>query len=609
MKKSFGIFRFKSIRTSIMVLFSVLIICAMLIFTVFSMNYLEDAVIENSQDYSMQLIRQVNGNLNSYIDYMENIAYMITENQDVVSFLQAQPSEYFQIKNRLTEQFTTILDSRPDISNIGILGESGRYLFNRGDESLNYYVDYKDLDWYQKAISSGEKAVSGQNQKKVKAVLSASHVQNVIVGKYPWVVTLSAPVMNKETGKTEGVFFVDLNYSSINSLGQNISLGNRGYVFIVDDEKNIIFHPQQQLLHSGVKTEKIEEVLQEESGSFVTEEGENSKLYTFCRSEKTGWTVVGVSYLNELLKNQDEIQQVYYMTAVLLLFAAILLASLISGEISKPLKQLQHSMKEVEKGNFKDAAMRIEGDNEIADLGTSFQIMTEKIQQLMEQSVQEQREKRKSELNALQSQINPHFLYNTLDSIIWMAESGKNQEVVLMTSSLAKLLRQSISNEDEIVTVEKEIGYTRSYLTIQKMRYKDQLEFEIDVQEEALDMPIVKLVVQPLVENAIYHGIKYADHKGMIQVKARIMEEKLVIIISDNGPGMKPEVLAHILEKRSVEGKNGKVGVYNVHNRLQLYYGPEYGLSYESVEGVGTTVFMTIPNPYWKEDEDETFIQ
>ena len=592
-----------------MVLFSVLIICAMLIFTVFSMNYLEDAVIENSQDYSMQLIRQVNGNLNSYIDYMENIAYMITENQDVVSFLQAQPSEYFQIKNRLTEQFTTILDSRPDISNIGILGESGRYLFNRGDESLNYYVDYKDLDWYQKAISSGEKAVSGQNQKKVKAVLSASHVQNVIVGKYPWVVTLSAPVMNQETGKTEGVFFVDLNYSSINSLGQNISLGNRGYVFIVDDEKNIIFHPQQQLLHSGVKTEKIEEVLQEESGSFVTEEGENSKLYTFCRSEKTGWTVVGVSYLNELLKNQDEIQQVYYMTAVLLLFAAILLASLISGEISKPLKQLQHSMKEVEKGNFKDAAMRIEGDNEIADLGTSFQIMTEKIQQLMEQSVQEQREKRKSELNALQSQINPHFLYNTLDSIIWMAESGKNQEVVLMTSSLAKLLRQSISNEDEIVTVEKEIGYTRSYLTIQKMRYKDQLEFEIDVQEEALDMPIVKLVVQPLVENAIYHGIKYADHKGMIQVKARIMEEKLVIIISDNGPGMKPEVLAHILEKRSVEGKNGKVGVYNVHNRLQLYYGPEYGLSYESVEGVGTTVFMTIPNPYWKEDEDETFIQ
>ena len=583
-----------------MVLFSVLIICAMLIFTVFSMNYLEDAVIENSQDYSMQLIRQVNGNLNSYIDYMENIAYMITENQDVVSFLQAQPSEYFQIKNRLTEQFTTILDSRPDISNIGILGESGRYLFNRGDESLNYYVDYKDLDWYQKAISSGEKAVSGQNQKKVKAVLSASHVQNVIVGKYPWVVTLSAPVMNKETGKTEGVFFVDLNYSSINSLGQNISLGNRGYVFIVDDEKNIIFHPQQQLLHSGVKTEKIEEVLQEESGSFVTEEGENSKLYTFCRSEKTGWTVVGVSYLNELLKNQDEIQQVYYMTAVLLLFAAILLASLISGEISKPLKQLQHSMKEVEKGNFKDAAMRIEGDNEIADLGTSFQIMTEKIQQLMEQSVQEQREKRKSELNALQSQINPHFLYNTLDSIIWMAESGKNQEVVLMTSSLAKLLRQSISNEDEIVTVEKEIGYTRSYLTIQKMRYKDQLEFEIDVQEEALDMPIVKLVVQPLVENAVQHGIREMLGDGVISLIIEKEDGYIRIAVSDNGVGMTESQIRAVMNGESysdsTDNDSNGIALDNVMHRLSLYYNRDdlFQISSEG-EGMGTEVAILLP--------------
>ena len=596
--------RFKNIRTSILVSFSVLIISALLIFTAFSMQYTQDAVIENSQDYAMQLVEQVNGNLDTYIDYMENIAYMITRNQDAGVFLKNESEE---TRKRLTEQFQTILDSRPDISSLGILGENGTVLINRGEDTLNPYVDYHEVDWYQQALNQTAAYLNGR-----KAVISASHVQNVIEDSYLWVVTLSVPITDNESGEVLGVFFADLNYSSINSLGKNISLGNRGYVFIVDDEENIIYHPQQQLLYSGVKTERIAKVLETDEGSFVVSEGDDSKVYTFRRSEKTGWTVVGVSYLSELMKNRDEIQDAYTLSALVLFVAAILLASLISREISKPLRVLRKSMKEVEKGNFGGEDVVITGDNEIADLGMSFNLMKQKIVQLMEQNVQEQKEKRKNELNALQSQINPHFLYNTLDSIIWMAESGQNKEVVLMTSSLARLLRQSISNEDEIVTIEREIGYTQSYLTIQKMRYKDQLEFEINVQPEALPMPIVKLVIQPLVENAIYHGIKYAEDKGMIRIDVSLIREKLIITIADNGPGMEPEQLAHILERkeeRKKSHKSGKVGVYNVHNRLQLYYGPEYGLSYQSVKGVGTIVSITIPNPNWKEAEDEVFIQ
>ena len=626
MKKRTWLLRFKSIRTSILVTFSVLIISALLIFIAFSINYTEDAVIENSQDYAMQLVEQVNGSLDTYIDYMGNIAYMIIGNQDAGIFLKDGYSEETEdtdqterlagheadmyhseadnAKQRLTEQFQTILDSRPDISSIGILGENGKYLINRDDVTLNEYVNYKEVDWYRNALEGGD-ILTGE----VKASISPSHVQNIIKDSYPWVVTLSTPIVDRNTQEILGVFFVDLNYSSINSLGKNISLGNRGYVFILDDEANIIYHPQQQLLYSGVKTECIDEVLEAENGSFVVKEKDDSKVYTFRRSEKTGWTVVGVSYLSELMKNRESMQNAYFLSGLILFAAAILLASLISGEISRPLKQLQQSMKEVEKGNFDVEKIVIDADNEISDLGTTFRIMTERIRKLMDENVREQKEKRKSELNALQSQINPHFLYNTLDSIIWMAESGKNQEVVLMTSSLARLLRQSISNEDEIVTIEQEISYTKSYLTIQKMRYKDQLEFEIDVQPESLHMPIVKLVIQPLVENAIYHGIKYARNKGMLMISVRIRREKLVITIADNGPGMEPEVVKHILEKPDRGGKTGKVGVYNVHNRLQLYYGSQYGLSYESAPGAGTMVFVTIPNPEWKEAEDETFIQ
>lgn len=605
MKKQLRLLHFKSIRTSILVSFSILIVSALLIFIVFSIDYTEDAVIENSQDYAMQLVEQVNGNLDTYIDYMGNIAYMITENQDAGVFLANENTvEAQEARMRLTEQFETILDSRPDISNIGILGENGKYLINRGDVKLNEYVDYKSVDWYENALEGGD-ILSGD----FRASISPSHVQNIIKDSYPWVVTLSTTIMDKKSKETLGVFFADLNYSSINSLGENISLGNRGYVFIVDDEANIIFHPQQQLLYSGVKTERIEEVLTGQAGSFVVKEKNDSKVYTFGYSEKTGWTAVGVSYLSELMKNRTDMQNAYFLSGLVLFAAAILLASLISREISRPLKQLQRSMKEVERGNFTLTELKIDADNEISDLGTTFQIMTARIQELMHEIVREQDEKRKSELNALQSQINPHFLYNTLDSIIWMAESGQDQEVVLMTSALAKLLRQSISNEDEIVTIEKEIAYTKSYLTIQKMRYKDQLEYEIDVEPETLQMPIVKLSIQPLVENAIYHGIKYSSQKGLLSVSVKARKEKLIITIADNGPGMEKEVADHILEKPNRKGKSGRVGVYNVHNRLQLYYGPQYGLSYESAPGVGTMVFITIPNPAWKGAEDETVIQ
>jgi two-component system sensor histidine kinase YesM len=216
----------------------------------------------------------------------------------------------------------------------------------------------------------------------------------------------------------------------------------------------------------------------------------------------------------------------------------------------------------------------------------------------MEQNVEEQRQKRKSELKALQAQINPHFLYNTLDSIIWMAEWGKNKEVVLMTSSLAKLLRQSISNQNELVRVEEEVEYTRSYLTIQKMRYKDKLEYEIQVDEEVLGKKIPKLVLQPLVENAIYHGIKYKETKGLVRIEGYRDGPHMVLKVSDDGIGMTEEQLSKIFEKREIDTRRNGVGVLNVHERIQLYHGKEYGLKFHSKEGQGTMVEVHIP---WEE--------
>ena len=299
--------------------------------------------------------------------------------------------------------------------------------------------------------------------------------------------------------------------------------------------------------------------------------------------------------VEELLRKSKTAQSLYVLVAIGLMAVALVFSRFLAKSITQPISQLCESMERVQEGDFSVSDVVVDYENEIGSLTTSFNVMTHRIQELMEQNIREQEAKRKSELKALQSQINPHFLYNTLDSIIWMAEGKKNEEVVLMTASLARLLRQSISNEDEVVSIGKEVEYARSYLTIQKMRYKDKLEFEIAVEASILHIPLIKLVLQPIIENAIYHGLKYKESKGFLQVKGFMKDGNAVLQVIDDGVGMDQETLDHIYEKHKVNYRSNGVGVYNVQKRLQLYYGSEYGITYESHLGEGTIATITIP--------------
>lgn len=586
---------FKSIRTSMIFWFSLLIVITLLVFSVTSLSYTEDTIMENSIDYTTRLIKQLNRDIDSYIDYMENISSMVANGGDVSEYFfgMGTKKEKQELYSRIITQFNTVVETREDISNIGVVTPDGRFIINSGRDKLNENIYLENVDWYNRAMEAEGR------------ILTASHVQHLIKNNYKWVVTLSKGIENPGTGKTEGVFFIDLNYKLLKDLCENNSLANNSYIFIVDEAGKIIYHPKQQLLYSGLMNEEIQEVISCEGNYFLSESEKGNKLYTVAESEKTGWRVVGVVDYSELMKSQKETQNLYLLTAAVIFLAVILLATLLTSSITKPIKQLKDSMKEVEQGNFENASVMIEQENEIGSLGKSFNLMTHRIQQLMEQNTAVQEQKRKSEIRALRSQINPHFLYNTLDSIIWMAEGEKNKEVILMTAALARLLRQSISNDNERITLAKEIEYTRSYLTIQQMRYKDKLEYEIEVEPDIMQEEIINLILQPLVENAIYHGIKYKGSKGKIRIIAVGKEDTIVIQISDNGIGMTPAELENIIDKsRESEGKNG-VGVYNVHTRLLLYYGEDYGLHFESVKGEGTTVTVTIPRYFREEKRNE----
>ena len=578
--------KFKSIQSVIFAVLSVLLLGAVIIITVISLSYTRQSVFENSSLYTQTIIQQMNQNIDSYIDYMENTSYLVSSNEDVQKYLFGDTADP-EARDRILSQFETILDSRSDILNLGIIAENGRMLINNGQRLTNQDLDIHSQEWYTNALEGRE-----------SVYLTSSHVQHIISGERPWVITLSRGIRNKEMGtgqEKEGVFFIDLNYNAISELCDQSMVGNQGYAFIVDADGNIVYHPQQQQLYNELQTENIDLVMNAGSDIVTWGDGINKKMYSISRSEKTGWTVVDCVRVEELLRRSNEAQSIYVLVAIGLMAVALFFSRFVAKSITLPIQRLCDSMERVQEGDFSVSDIVVDSENEIGSLTKSFNVMTQRIHELMAQNIREQEAKRKSELKALQSQINPHFLYNTLDSIIWMAEGKKNEEVVLMTASLARLLRQSISNEDELVSIGQEIEYARGYLTIQKMRYKDKLEFWIEVEPSILNIRLIKLVLQPVIENAIYHGLKYKESRGLLLVKGFMKNGNAVLQVIDDGVGMDQETLDHIYERHKVNYHSNGVGIYNVQKRLQLYYGNEYGIVYESKPGEGTTATITIP--------------
>ena len=579
-------FQFKSIRSSIAAAFSCLILVSVGITSFISYRLSADAVEKNSQAYLSEIMKQVGANIQSYFTNMENISTLALTNKDIKYFISntvfISEADRRIYEKRISDMFQSILYTRKDIASIMVFGYNGKFVSDRRSTSLNPHARPEEQLWYKQAKQEGG-----------KPVVSSSHVQHVIQNEYRWVVSLSRELKSTDGIAGEGIFLVDLNLSVISEICSQVNLGKRGYVFIVDSGGNIVYHPQQQLIYSNLKSELIDKAMH--TDSFVTYDGDESRIYS-VHDTKFGWKIVGVAYTDELVTNKHTIQSSFLLLAVFGLAITLLLSFVLSHRFSKPIRNLQDKMKQVEKGNF-DIRAEIEQENEIGQLGRTFNLMVGHTKELMSEIIKNEETKRKSELKVLQSQINPHFLYNTLDSIIWMAEGKKHEEVVLMTSALAKLFRASINKSDELVPVFIEIEHIRSYLLIQKMRYKEKLDYRIDVSKDIMACKTIKILLQPFVENAIYHGIKNKPGCGLITISGGEKDGKLVFTVEDNGLGMTPEQLRHILVPKTgtKRGKGAGVGIANVHERIQLYFGTSYGVSFESEPEKGTRVTLTIP--------------
>lgn len=568
-------FKFKSMQFILTLSITLITTVAMLFVGISLTSEFSRTTEINAALSTQQIIHQINLNLDYYLSSMTKVAGILNDNINTNTSL---PNDNLQ------NQMSIVENSREDIVSLAVFTSSGELVMAEPSSKLKGGVDISKQDWFSKAIMY-----------PYVNHFSAPHVQNLFEGKHNWVVSLSRGVSFIRNGrKVMGVLLVDMNFKSIDEVCSNVGLGTRGYIYLIDQNGNYVYHPQLQLINAGLKSENNEDVMLYSTGSFIYNVSGETRSMTVNTVNYTGWKLIGVYYMDEISTATKNIGEYTYWSFIFGIIFFLIISTFVSAKISKPIKELERSMRKVEEGNL-DIFINPKGEAEVVHLSKTFNIMVLKMKDLMHQIVVEQEAKRKSELDALQSQINPHFLYNTLDSIVWMAENGNQEDVITMVTALAKLFRISISKGKNIITVQQEIEHARNYLIIQKIRYKNKFEFEFNVADEVLRYKTLKLVLQPIIENAIYHGIEYMVDEGLIKISAQAADGKLLFTVTDNGLGMTKETMDNLLSREVKSSKGSGVGVKNVHERIKLCFGKEYGLQIESEIEEGTTVKLWLP--------------
>lgn len=533
-----------------------------------------------TEDYNKKIIDQVNYNLDSYIRNLMQVSnsmyYSVIKNTDL------SEKNIDEAMNLLYEA------NREHIVSIAVFNENGELIAATPISKLKKTATPQNEDWFINATKQIE-----------NLHFSTAHVQNLLEDidyKYKWVVSLSRAVELTNNGEiSSGVLLVDMNFSGIEQICKNVSLGETGYIYLVDRNGELIYHPRQQLIYSNLVKENNFKVVEYEDGNYIDELDGDKRLITVKTLGYTGWKIIGVTPINETFANSTQITLfilfVIFLAIILLVFANMF----ISAKIANPIKALENSVKELENGS-QNVDIAIGGSHEIQHLGKTIKSMVKQMHKLMGDIVYEQELKRQRELDALQAQINPHFLYNTLDSIVWMVENERYNEAITMVTSLAGFFRIGLNKGKNIITIKDELKHAENYITIQHMRFKDKFTFKINADENVLNFATIKLIIQPLIENAVYHGMEFMYGDGEIIVNAYKKDNELYIDVIDNGMGIPPEIVDKLLthESRS-KGKGSGVGLKNVQERIQLYFGKEYGLSILSEPDEGTLIRIHLP--------------
>ena len=542
----------------------VLILMTSLLFATFSSfrTGISEAVNTQTNELSTQIVYNYENSISQIIETSNIIQtdidrYDITDERDNLRF-----AEYLE----------QIIHLRSDIIKISIYDYEKRIcLVSSVESEIGTPLNDADSSWFYEAV----------NDPTVHCLRRVGNKVNV------------SKRIRFQKGAREGVLLIENSFQSFIDLVDKSNLGEGGHVTIIDSDYNVVYLSPTGPDMAQESIELVRELVLG-SGSAVLSDN-NMAVYIDTLSD-TKWRIC--VFIN--IDNIAQIERTFILTMVLVsvavLVIGILLFTFVARTITTPMKQLEIAMRKVEKSDyFRMEEVELVASGEIEALTHRFNRMMRKIGELMNRVIDEQNAQRKSELKALQNQINPHFLYNTLDSIMWLIENNKNHEAGEMVVALATLFRIGISNDSEVIPVRDEIEHVRNYLLIQSIRYSDSFSYEFKVEDAALDVKTLKLVLQPIVENCIYHGLKSKVDKGHIKVSARIEDDCLLMGVSDNGYGIRQETIDDLYRSFEDGVVSSSVGLKNIYQRVMIYYGGKAGMEIESVLDEGTTITVREP--------------
>lgn len=569
----------RSIQVIIAVSFTVLsvlevILLGIILDSVYTRNAESQAVNDN-----LKVVDQVELNLANYLRNMMRIS-------DSMYYSGIKDID-FAVDN-VDQEMSLLYEANKDyLVSIACFDNQGKLVAATPVNTLKQNADITQQSWFTEARLKPE-----------NLHFSSSHVQNLFEysnDRYHWVISLSKCIEITKNGISEGgILLVDMSFSGIEQLFAKVNTNDIGYTYLINQEGDIIYHPRQNLIYSNLLDENNIVAASYDDGVHEENFSGEERISIVKTVGYTGWKIVSVISKEQLYARWDQMNKIRLTIVLLAIIIVITINRLLSERITQPIRKLEDSVKELELHN--PDSIYVGGSVEVQHLGMTIRKMVSQMKQLMDDVVREQEEKRKSEFDALQSQINPHFLYNALDSIVWMIEGEQYKDAVTMVTSLAKLFRISLSKGKSVISIKEEFQHASNYCYIQQIRFKNKFEAKFSLEAEIENCATIKLIIQPLIENAIYYGLESMDGDGILQVNGYRKQGDVYIDVIDNGIGMPPEQVEHLLTDGQYERKRGSgIGLRNVDQRIKLYFGDEYGLIIESEPDEGTKVSIHLP--------------
>jgi len=533
---------------------------------------------KNEVSSAINAAQKTKQNLEVILKLANDMSVILGSRSDIQSEIKSASTANSYEKDQINRMLRQLVSLQEFVDGIYIIGDNGKFFSSNPEVDLDSVLERCQLP-------------KNFRNRAVTLFTNASRNGYYVMNSSGNAISLISPILHDVTGEYRGVIIIDINYTYLRVAFLAASFEKAEKVMIVDKKGQILFSFPYNI-DLGEVIVKNPELLDMDAVQINAKVFGKDIIIVSDTIDYSDWKLIRIINTDKIYSSVNMLGKITIYIFMVFILVSLIASLLLSVSFTKPIVELNKNIKKVEKGDL-SVAIKIDRKDELGELSASFNNMMVQIKNLINEKVEHQKKKSDMEFQILQAQINPHFLYNTLNSIKWLAEIQNIENISEVTSAVINLLKYNISSKKVLVSLEEEIESIKNYVSIQKYRYGNNFDIEYCLDEKTLHLKILKFILQPLVENSIFHGFKNFKYGGKIKINSKVEGKFLVIEVVDNGSGINDDK-KDLIEKEGAKMYKG-IGLNNVHERISLYFGPEYGITVKSEQNLGTSVILRLP--------------